>query len=87
MTRVPNTLAIAAGDGRYWLAGTANDCDGIAVRSLTLKGSKPSTGGSRCTPVKEVAAGEVALDVSGNAIWIWAGSQVRVSTDSGRSWA
>jgi hypothetical protein len=87
IARIPSTLAIAAGDGRYWLAGIADNCDGIAVEPLTVKGSKYSTGKSRCVSVNEVAAGEIALDVSGNAIWVWAGSEVHVSTDGGRTWA
>ena len=85
--RVPGTLAVASGDGRYWLAGVTAECEGITVRSLNVKGSQASQGANRCVPVTEVNPGQVALDVSGNAIWVWTGSQVQVSRDRGRSWA
>jgi hypothetical protein len=83
---IRNTVAIAAGNGAYWLAGTAADCDGITVRSLTINGANSSQGVSRCAPADDVTQGQVAVHVSGDAIWIWAGSQVHVSPDSGRSW-
>jgi hypothetical protein len=85
--RSPNTLAVTTGDGRYWLAGTAKGCSGIAVHSLKVQGEESSTIiiGS-CAPIEEVATGAIAIDVSGNSIWIWAGSQVQISTDKGRTW-
>jgi hypothetical protein len=86
VAEIPNTLAVAAANGTYWLAGTAANCDGITVRSLPLSGSNSSQSFSRCTPANDIAPGQVALHVSGNAIWLWVGSQVQVSTDAGRSW-
>jgi hypothetical protein len=86
LARIPNTLAVAAGDGRYWIAGSLGDCDGISVRQLTVTGSKLSLGFGKCAPVKEVRGGEVALDVSKEAIWIWGGSRIAVTTDDGRTW-
>jgi hypothetical protein len=86
VARVPRTLAVASGNGRYWLAGVTTKCEGITVRSLNVKGSEASEGVNRCVPAKELTSGQVALDVSGNSIWVWTGSRVQVSTDSGRSW-
>jgi hypothetical protein len=86
LARIPNTLAVAAGDTRYWIAGRSGDCDGIAVRQLAVSGSKSSLGFGKCAPVDEVRGGEVALDVSKEVIWVWGGSRVAVTTDGGRSW-
>jgi hypothetical protein len=86
VARVPDTLAVTAARGQYWIAGTADDCDGISVRELTVKGNKSSVGVDRCAPADDVGAGQVALDVSEGAIWVWAGSRVAVSKDTGRTW-
>jgi photosystem II stability/assembly factor-like uncharacterized protein len=86
VAEIRNTLAVAAGNDTYWLAGTAADCDGVTVRSLTISGASSSESVRRCAPADDVARGQVALHVIGNAIWVWAGSQARVSTDAGRSW-
>jgi len=86
VARVPGTLAVAAGSGRYWLAGAVENCDGIAIRSLTVVGSASSRGLSRCAAANRATPGDVALDIVGDAIWVWAGSLVQVSINSGRSW-
>jgi hypothetical protein len=86
VAEIRNTLAIASGNGTYWLAGTDTGCDGITVRSLTINGANSSQGVSRCAPADDFARGKVALHVTGNAIWVWAGSQIQVSTDAGRTW-
>jgi hypothetical protein len=86
VARVPRTLAVASGNGRYWLAGVTTKCEGITVRSLNVKGSDASEGVNRCLPAKELTSGQVALDVSGDTIWVWTGSRVQISTDRGRSW-
>ena len=86
ITRLPGTLAVGSGDGRYWLAGTTADCEGITVRWLTVDGSDASQGATQCAPATEVAPGHVAVDASGDAVWVWTGSRVQVSTDRGRSW-
>jgi hypothetical protein len=83
---IRDAVAVAAGNGTYWVAGTAADCNGITVRSVTISGANSSQGDSRCAPADNVPPGQVALHVSGNAIWVWAGSQVQVSSDAGRSW-
>jgi hypothetical protein len=86
VARVPNTLAVAAGDGRYWLARSMPDCHGIAVDSAAVKGTRSSQSSMSCVPADGVTAGEVALDVTDGAIWVWAGSKTEISTDGGRTW-
>ncbi len=84
--QLPGTMAVASGGGRYWIAGTSTRCDGISVRSLTASEGELSRGPSRCAPASQVTAGGVAIDVSDNTIWVWAGQKVRTSTDGGRTW-
>jgi hypothetical protein len=84
--QLPGTLAVGSGGGRYWIAGTSAKCDGLSVRSLMASDGELSRGPSRCAPASKLVAGEVAIDVSDSAIWVWAGRRVRVSTDGGRSW-
>jgi hypothetical protein len=84
VTQIPNTLAITAGRGRYWAAGVQKNCDGIAVQSLTEKNA--SLTGPGCAPGLDVAAGQVAIDVTGGTIWLWSGNRVAISTDDGETW-
>jgi hypothetical protein len=84
VTQIPNTLAITAGRGRYWAAGVQENCDGVAVQSLTEENA--SLTGARCAPGLDVAAGQVAIDVTGGTIWLWSGSKVAISTDDGETW-
>jgi hypothetical protein len=86
VARLPNTIAVAAGNGHYWLARSVPDCDGIAVQSVTVNGTSSSHGSSVCAPAQRVTAGDVALDVSHGSIWLWAGSKTQISTDSGLTW-
>jgi hypothetical protein len=86
VARIPTPLTVTVGNGRYWVASAADDCDGITVRALTVKGVRSSLGDRQCAPVGEVGAGQVVLDVSGKIRWVWAGSRVAVSTDAGRTW-
>ena len=81
-------LALAStGNGRYWLATRSDDCDGIAVRHLVITNSDFTRGPKRCAPALDIGAGEVALDVHGSTVWLWAGSKVHLSIDSGRTWS
>jgi hypothetical protein len=80
------TMAVGSGGSRYWVAGTDGNCDGTSVRSLTLSEGELSPGPSRCAPVSDVSPGGVAIDVSGDAIWVWAGREVHTSVDGGRRW-
>jgi hypothetical protein len=80
------TMAVGAGDGRFWVAGKGKNCDGIAVQSLSLTDGKLSRGGSHCAADLPLTPGQIAIDGSGKAIWLWAGNEVEVSTDLGRTW-
>jgi hypothetical protein len=80
------TMAVGAGDGRFWVAGKGKNCDGIAVRSVALSAGKLSRGGSRCAADLPLTPGRISIDGSGTAIWLWAGDKVQVSADRGRNW-
>jgi hypothetical protein len=84
--QIPNTLAITAGSGRYWVARVSEDCDGVTVRSLTELNGSLTGGRIRCAPGLDGAAGQVAIAVSGSSIWLWSGSRVVVSRDDGQTW-
>jgi hypothetical protein len=84
--RIPNTLAVAAGSGRYWVAGVREDCHGVAVQSLTDKNGSLTRGRARCAPDLDVAGGQVAMDVADGTIWLWSGNRTAISTDNGDTW-
>jgi hypothetical protein len=86
VARIPSTLAIAAGSGRYWTAGVRDGCDGVMVQSLTEKNGSLTRGRARCAPLPNATAGQVALDVTGSTIWLWSGKKIAVSTNNGQTW-
>jgi hypothetical protein len=79
------TMAVGAGGGRFWVAGKGENCDGIAIRSLSHAGGRLSIS-DLCAADLPLTPGRIAIDVAGRAIWLWAGDKVQVSTDGGRSW-
>jgi hypothetical protein len=86
IARIPNTLAIAAGSGRYWTAGVQEDCDGVTVQSLTEETGSLTGGPTHCAPGLDVAGGQVAVDVTDGTMWLWSGGRVVVSKDDGQTW-
>ncbi len=87
VARIPDTLAISAGSGRYWVAGAREGCDGVTVQSLTEKSGSLMRGRIRCAAGMDVAAGQVAFDVTvDGTIWLWSGNRVVVSRDDGQTW-
>jgi hypothetical protein len=87
VARIPDTLAITAGSGRYWVAGAHESCDGVTVQSLTQEGGSLTRGRTGCAAGLDVAAGQVAFDVTGDGtIWLWSGRRVVVSRDDGQTW-
>ncbi len=86
VANVPGTMAVAAGTGRYWIAGFNKACDGISVRPVAVDNNNISQGQRGCVKVSKVGAGEVALGVSEDTVWLWAGDNVSVSANGGRSW-
>ena len=78
-------LALGADERVYAVAMRRKGCDGIAV--VLLSPSAQSDGDAvRCAPVKQDFSGELAIGVRGEVVWLWLGSEVMVSTNSGRSW-
>ena len=45
--QLPGTMAVASGDGRYWVAGASARCEGISVRSLRASDGELSRGPGR----------------------------------------
>ena len=58
----------------------------MTVQSLTATSASLTRGRVRCSPGIDVAAGQVAIDVSGDTIWLWLGDKVAVSKNNGRTW-
>jgi hypothetical protein len=87
VARIPDALAVTAASGRYLIAAAHEGCDGVTVQSLTEKSGSLTRGGTRCAAGLEVAAGQVAFDVTGDGtIWLWSGSRVVLSRDDGQTW-
>jgi hypothetical protein len=80
------TTAVGGGGDRFWIAGKRENCDGVALRSLSLTGGKISSDRTLCVVGLPLTPGEIAIDVADKAIWLWAGDEIRVSTDAGRTW-
>jgi hypothetical protein len=79
-------MAVGAGGGRFWVAGRGQNCDGIAIRSFLFTAEKLSRDSSLCVADLPVIPGKIAIDISGKAIWLWAGKKIQVSTDTGGTW-
>lgn len=79
-------LAIGADDGVYAVAARRAGCDGIAVTVIDPGARRVDADKMHCAAVDRVAADQLAVSVRGQVIWLWAGSEVAVSTDRGRSW-
>ena len=86
VAHVPNTLAVTAGSGRYWVAGVGKDCDGVTVQSLTERNGSLTRGQTRCARGLNVAGGQVAIGVTGGTIWLWSRNRTAISTDDGETW-
>jgi hypothetical protein len=84
--RIPNTLAIAAESGRYWVATAHESCSGVAVQPLAEESGSLTHGRAHCAPGLDVAGGQVAVDVTGSTVWLWSGNKIAVSTNDGRTW-
>jgi hypothetical protein len=87
VARIPDALAVTAGSGRYWVAAAHEGCNGVTVQSLTHMSGSLTRGRTRCATGLDAAAGQVAIDVTGDGtIWLWSGSRVVVSRDDGQTW-
>ncbi|GAA1106313.1 hypothetical protein GCM10009650_06730 [Nesterenkonia jeotgali] len=72
-------VALSGSDGRWMAAVESADCQGLRL----VEFDDASAESYACAPAE--AAAEVAIDLSGNALWLWSGDQVMISTDFGRS--
>lgn len=79
-------LALGADERSYALAMRHDRCDGIAVVLLDPDTRAVDRDAMRCAPFKLDADGELAIGVRGDVVWLWLGSEVMVSTNSGRTW-
>lgn len=85
---VDGVRAIAVDGGEYTLArvGTAT-CDGVQIETMPASGVTAATG---TTPIgcNDVPTDvPIALDRSGQDVWMWAGDRVDVSSDGGATWS
>jgi hypothetical protein len=56
------------------------------VQPLVERSGGLTRGGAHCAPGLDVAAGQVAMAVTGDTIWLWSGNRVAVSIDDGQTW-
>ncbi len=74
----------ATGDGFVAAAVGDNNCQGVELFELNLA---LETTNSFCEENFRAAPGEVALASGGQGVlWLWAGAELQVSLDNGRSW-
>ena len=79
---VPGAVALTDADGGYLAAALgAEGCDGVQV--VTAGEGSAEALGCAAGPGE---AGQVALSAFGETVWLWAGADVRVSGDGGRTW-
>ena len=70
----------------YLLASLDADCDGVAMRVIGTSGGGASDEPTGCAEVEGPEPGGVAVALTDETAWLWAGDEVRVSTDGGASW-
>lgn len=76
---IDNAVALGGSDGRWIAAVQSNDCEGLSLVEFDEESVEPLA----CAPTELEA--DAVLDVSGSVLWLWAGDQVMISTDLGRS--
>ena len=78
--------AVGADERVYVLAMPKAGCTGIGVVLLTPGAREIESESVRCAPLGGAADTELAVAVRGQVLWLWAGDEVTVSTDRGRTW-
>jgi hypothetical protein len=78
--------ALGADEGIFVLALRNPGCAGIGVVLLTPGARQVETDSIRCGPLGGGPDLELAVAVRGQVLWLWAGDEVAVSTDRGRTW-
>jgi hypothetical protein len=78
--------SVGADEEVYVLAMRRAQCTGVGVVLLTRGAREVDSDAVRCAPVGGDLDTELAVGVRGQVLWLWAGDEVAVSTDRGRSW-
>ncbi len=84
---IDGVRALAVNGTEYTLARIGTDsCDGVQIETMPASGVTPATTTTPigCNPV--ATEGAIALDRSGQDVWMWAGGSVAVSNDGGATW-
>ena len=85
-TPVAGAAAVASGDGSYVVAASgASDCAGTGISSTGVAAGSPVEP-IGCAPASVTTPGAVALSEAAGSVWLWAGDDVSVSRDGGRTW-
>ncbi len=78
---------VAVDGSSYTLARIGNpECDGVQFETMTAVGVTPATPTNRVGCSDAQTEGPIAIDRAGQAVWMWAGDEVLVSTDGGKTW-
>ena len=78
--------AVGADEKVFVLALRTADCAGVGVVLLTPGVREIDSAKVRCAPLGGGPDKGLAVAVRGQLLWLWAGDEVVVSTDRGRSW-
>lgn len=78
-TAIDNAVAVTGSEGRWIAAVESHDCNGLGLVEFGAG------------PVQQIACSSVesgestALDLQGRTLWVWAGDQISVTANLGRS--
>jgi hypothetical protein len=78
--------SVGADEEVYVLALRSAECTGTGVVLLAPGIREVDNDAVRCAPVGGGRDEALAVAVRGQLMWLWAGEEVAVSTDRGRSW-
>ena len=78
--------SVGADEEVYVLALRSGECTKTGVVLLAPGVQEVDNDAVRCAPVGGDPDEELAVAVRGQVLWLWAGEEVAVSTDRGRSW-
>lgn len=82
LVAVPGAVAVTdSGQGYLAAALGTQGCDGVQVVRAGPEAPEPL--GCAPTPAEP---GQVAISSAGDSVWVWAGDEVLVSGDGGRTW-
>lgn len=82
LAAVPGAVAVTdSGQGYLAAALGTQGCDGVQVVRAGPEAPEPLG----CAPPPD-EPGQVAISSAGDSVWVWAGDEVLVSGDGGRTW-